>query len=201
MWLRRRGLGRRPSSQSLYLDVFWTRALSAWPLPEAQSPGPVSWHVSLPPPAKEECTCPWGKWKHLVLARPVHISAGPHELAGDACSEENRRPRRWPTSFLPHRPRRPQPRNTDEYVLGSENTRWKWQRLTSIQAKSRLRLCRFAPGDPFHPPPVIARRCSGSVLLPVMCKVSKIPSLAIVEVRSAAPRCWSSSFLFCNFQK
>lgn len=87
-----------------------------------QSPGPVSWHVSLPPPAKEECRCPWGKWKHLVLARPVHISAGPHELAGDACTEENRRPRRWPTSFLPHRPRRPQPRNIDEYVLGSENT-------------------------------------------------------------------------------
>lgn len=104
--------------RQLYLDVFWTRAPSAWPFPEAQSPGPVSWHVSLPPPAKEECRCPWGKWKHLVLARPVHISAGPHELAGDACTEENRRPQRWPTSFLL---RRPQPRNTDEYVLGSEN--------------------------------------------------------------------------------
>lgn len=144
MWLQRRGLGRHPSSQSLYLDVFWTRALSAWPLPEARSPGPVSWHVSLPPPAKEECTCPWGKWKHLVLARPVHISAGPHELAGDACSEENRRPQRWPTSFLPHRPRRPQPRNTDEYVLGSENTPVKVTKTDlhpgEIQAVS-LRFC------------------------------------------------------------
>lgn len=111
-----------PSCTELYLDVFWTHALSAWPLPEAQSPGPVSWHVSLPPPAKEECRCPWGKWKHLVLARPVHVSAGPHELAGDACTEENRRPQRWPTSFLPHRPCRPQPRNTDENVLGSRHT-------------------------------------------------------------------------------
>lgn len=97
-------------------------ALSAWPLPEAPSPRMVPWHVRLPPPCKEEQRCPWGKRKHLVLARPVHISAGPHELAGDTCTEENRRPRRWPTSFLPRRPCRPEPRNTDEYVLGSERT-------------------------------------------------------------------------------
>lgn len=137
----------------LYFDVLWTRASSAWPLPEAQSPGPVSWHVRLPPPAKEECRCPWGKWKHLVLARPAHISAGPHELAGDACTEENRRPQWWPTSFLPHRPCRPQPRNTDEYVLGSVNTLAKLTKNDlhwgEIQALSWCFSCLFgAPQNP-----------------------------------------------------
>lgn len=117
-------------------------------------PGRFSWHVSLPPPAKEECRCPWGKWKHLVLARPVHISAGPHELAGDACTEENWRPQRWPTSFLPNRPCRPQPRNTDECVLVlTKHCGENRQRLTCIQVMYRLHQM---PRDWFHSLPVIA---------------------------------------------
>lgn len=44
------------------------------------------------------------KKKHSVLARPVHVSAGPQELAGDTCNQENRKPRSWPTSVLPQRP-------------------------------------------------------------------------------------------------
>lgn len=103
--IHHRGWGSLPSFQSK-LDPSLTR-----PLSEAKT-GLVSRHVSLPSPAKGEHGCPRGKWKHLVLARPAHISAGPHELAGDACTEENRRPQRWPTSFLPHRPPRPQPTNT-----------------------------------------------------------------------------------------
>lgn len=74
------------------LDSLWA---SLWVLnlsQRLQSPGPLSWHVKgCHRQLQKECSYPWGKWKHLVLARPAHISGrGPHGLAGDACTKENR---------------------------------------------------------------------------------------------------------------
>lgn len=145
------GLGCLPSCRELYLDVFWTQAPSAWPLPEAQSPGPVSWHVSLPPPAKEECRCPWGKWKHLVLARPVHISAGPHELAGDACTEEESETAAvayFFSSSIGHAGHNPETQLN--MFLAQKTARRNRQRLTSIQVQFRLFLSYFILRDLFH---------------------------------------------------
>lgn len=184
---------RSALQRQLCLDVFWTQASSAWPLQEARSPGPVSWHVSLPPSAEEECRCPWGKWKHLVLARPVHISAGPHELAGDACTEENRRPQRWPTSFLLHRP---QPRNMDEYVLGSENTLVKVTKTAlhwgEIQAVPKTFILR----DQFHSPPLWYHSAGLFWMIVSSSSVTwvykKIPLLVNLGVYSVALRSWSS---------
>lgn len=139
------------------------------------------------PPAEGEHRCPWGKWKHLVLARPVHVSAGPHELAGDACTEENRRPQRWPTSFLPTRD----------------------TQATTQKHSPTCSWLREQPATKGWPP----SRCTPGCVLCValiwviislsrLCWADKIPSLfAILEAHSVAPQFWFSSFLLCGFQK
>lgn len=173
-----------------YICVFWTQALSAWPLPEAQSPRPVSWHVSLPPPAKEECRCPRGKWKHLVLARPVHVSARPHELAGDVCTEKNQRPQRWPTSFSSTQD------TTQKHGwicfwlrkhLGESDKNWPESSWNSLPCT-----CFFILTDQFH-----------SVWSVALQWVYKIPLLVNINIYFFVifALFWLSVPLFDNFQK